>query len=233
MQRTLSIFISAAFLFFCSFGHAEEAPIPATPSRWVTDTVGFLSAETQQSLDKRLEEQEKQSGMRVAVWIGPTVGDATLETWASSAINAWKVREPAYAQGVVMFILTKDRAIDIEVAPGLEKRLPDEFVAQMIWDQMAPRLDKGDANGAVTAGMDAILTRLAQPIVESPAKTQPNDPTASSDESVVDATPKAEDEKTPAMPRSSLVLLLALAGLILLSLAMVLVLGRPRRAKKR
>lgn len=232
MQRTLSIFISAAFLFFCSFVHAEEAPLPATPSRWVTDTVNFLSAETQQSLDKRLEEQEKKSGMRVAVWIGPTVGDATLETWASSAINAWKVREPAYAQGVVMFILTKDRAIDIEVAPGLEKRLPDEFVAQMIWDQMAPRLDKGDANGAVTAGMDAILTRLAQPVVESPVKTQPNDPATSSDESVVDETPKVDEEKNPATPRSSLVLLLGLAGLILLSLAIVLVLGWPRSAKK-
>lgn len=233
MLRTLSIFISAAFLFFCSFVRAEEAPIPATPSRWVTDTVGFLSADTQASLDKRLEEQEKKSGMKVALWIGSTIGDAALETWASSAIQAWKVREPAYAQGVVMFILTKDRTIDIEVAPGLEKRLPDDFVAQMIWEQMAPRLDKGDKDGAVTAGMDAVLAQLAKPVSETPQRTQPNDSATANDEPVDDATPEASDEKPAEAPRSSVVLLLALGGLILLTLAMVLVIGWPKRANKR
>jgi len=232
MLRTLTIFISAAFLFFCSVVRAEEAPIPATPSRWVTDTVGFLSVETQQSLDKRLEQYEKTSGMRVAVWIGTTVGDAALETWASSAINAWKVREKAYGQGVVLFILTKDRSIDVEVAPGLEKRLPDEFVAQMIWDQMAPRLDKNDPNGAVTAGMDAILVQLDKPVADTPPKVQPNTSAPQSEDSTDETTPTAPEEKAPKVQTSRLILLGAVAGLILLSIAMLLMLGWPRNAKK-
>lgn len=232
MLRTLTIFISAAFLFFCSIVRAEEVPIPATPSRWVTDTVGFLSVETQQALDKRLEQYEKKSGMRVAVWIGSTVGDEALETWASSAINAWKVREKAYAQGVVMFILTKDRSIDIEVAPGLEKKLPDEFVAQMIWDQMAPRLDKNDSNGAVTAGMDAILIQLDKPVDEAAPKSQPNPSAASSEETNDETTPAKPEEKAPKPQTSRLILLGAVAGLILLSIAILLVLGWPRHTKK-
>ena len=164
MLRTSSIFIMIAFLFFCSFARAEEVPIPPTPSRWVTDTAGFLSVDTQQALDKRLEQYEKKSGRKVALWIGTTAGDAALEVWAQSAINAWKVREKAFGDGVVMFILTQDRTIDVEVAPGLEKILPDEFIGQVIFEHMAPRLDKGDTNGALTAGMDALLVQLDKPV---------------------------------------------------------------------
>jgi uncharacterized protein len=232
MLRTLSIFISAAFLFFCSFVRAEEAPIPATPTRWITDTVKFLSVETQQSLDKRLEQYEKTSGRRVAVWVGSTAGDGALETWASSAIQAWKVREKAFADGVVMFILTKDRAIDIEVAPGLEKRLPDEFVAQMIWEQMAPRLDKEDNNGAVTAGVEAILAQLDKPVPTPSPNTAPQaSPTPVTDST--EDTPSAPEEKDAPAQTSGVVLLVALGGLILLSLAILLAIGWPRRAKKR
>jgi uncharacterized protein len=242
MQRTLIILITAAFFFFCSFARAEEAPIPATPSRWVTDTVGFLSAETQQMLDKRLEQHEKKSGMKVAVWIGGTAGDATLEIWAASAIQAWKVREKGYANGVVMFILTQDRAIDVEVAPGLEKQLPDEFVAQMIFEQMAPRLQNGDPNGAVTEGMNALLTRLDMPKSQAaPSKpAAPSEPAASMPKPMDDSTEDSTDDSTnaPAKPTSAtqtpgMLLLVALGALILLSIAAIVAIGWPRGAKKR
>lgn len=233
MLRTLTILINAAFLFFCSFARAAEAPVPATPSRWVTDTVGLLSAETQQTLDKRLEQYEKKSKRKVAVWIGATAGDGALETWAQSAIQAWKVREKAFAEGVVLFILTQDRAIDVEVAPGLEKQLPDEFVGQVIFDQMAPRFEKDDANGAVTAGLDALLAKLEMPVQESvpnqaakPAPQQKEDSTESTEK------PTSTTEPVSTIQKPSILLLIALGALIVLSTVAIAAIGWPRRPKR-
>jgi len=194
MQRTLSILMTAVFLFFCSFSRAEEAPIPATPSRWVTDTVGFLSPETQQSLDKHLEEYQKSSGMKVAVWIGKTAGDAALETWAQSSINAWKTRDKGFAEGIVLFLLTEDQAIDIEVAPGLQSRLSDEFIAQVIMEQMAPLLNKGEKNQALTQGIDAILTQLIKTKPQNPPKATP--PSSEQTPRVASPTPTPSAENT-------------------------------------
>ena len=238
MLRTLTILINAAFLFFCSFARAAEAPIPATPSRWVTDTVGFLSAETQQALDKRLEQHEKKSKMKVAVWIGATAGDGALETWAQSAIQAWKVRDKAFAEGVVLFLLTQDRAIDVEVAPGLAKQLPDEFIGQVIFDQMAPRLEKDDPNGAVTAGLEALLTKLDMPMQESVQETAPNQapqttPPITEDSAEADAKPTSKAEPESTMKNPSILLLVAFGALIVLSTVAIAAIGWPRRTKTR
>jgi len=246
MLRTLSILMTAAFLFFCSFARAEEAPIPATPTQWVTDTAGFLSPETQQALEKKLQQYEKTSGLKVALWIGTTAGGATLETWASSAISAWSVREKKFAEGVVMFILTQDHAIDVEVAPGLGKRLPDEFVGQMIFEQMAPRLDKGDTNGALTAGMDALLAKLEATKSEATQKEstpQANPRTNPQTAPQTPQTTKPGGEKSPKTTQTpaetepttrgpSIFLLAALGALILLTTVLIGVIGWPRKAKK-
>jgi uncharacterized protein len=242
MLRILKIFVTAAFLFFCSFARAEEAPIPPMPSRWVTDTVGFLSPETQQALDKRLEQYEKTSGVKVALYIGTTAGDGQLETWASNAIKTWSERNKAYGQGVVMFLLTQDHAIDVEVAPVLEKRLSDEFVGQVIFEQMAPRLDKNDANGALTAGMDALIAKLEEtksqvgPRETAPQTKQPTPQSSASTKKPTEDKPqtqKTPDETTPpsTSSRPSIYLLVALGALILMSTVAVGAIGWPRKSK--
>lgn len=213
MLKNLVIFIISAFVLLCSTARADDVPIPPTPTHWVTDSVGFLSAETKSALETRLEQYELSSRMKVAVWIGATAGDAALETWTTNAIDTWKKEQPGFGTGVVLFVLTQDKAIDIEVAPGLEKQLPDQFLSQIIWTHMAPRLDKGDPNGALTAAVDALLTKLQTPMVESApaeapanqAETQPVNPTEQ----------PSEPTSTTRMP--STFLLVALGALILMS----------------
>ncbi len=235
MLRTFSIFTMLACFLLCSFVRAEEAPIPPTPSRWVTDTAGFLSVDTQQTLDKRLEQYEKKSGMKVALWIGTTAGDAALEVWAQSAINAWKIREKGFGEGVVMFLLTQDRAIDVEVAPGLAQKLPDEFVGQMIFEQMAPRLDKGDNNGAMTAGMEALLVQLDKPLLATAPSATPNAAPSPSTSPIprAPAAPDVTDEEERPMFRTpSIPLLVTLGALIVITLVLIATIGRPRNNKK-
>jgi uncharacterized protein len=139
---------------------ASAAPLPPTPDRWVTDPAGFLSPSVRDDLDRRLEAYQGSTGHQVVVWIGDSIGDAALDDWAVRTFAAWKVGRKGIDDGIVVFVLAGDRAIDIEVGYGLEERVPDAIASRIIRETMAPRLRAGDRDGAVTAGVDALLAAI-------------------------------------------------------------------------
>lgn len=153
---------------------AAAAPVPPTPTRWVEDPAGFLSAPARAALDARLEGYERATGHQVVVWIGTTLGGAPLDDWAVRAFAAWKVGRKGLDDGVAIFIIADDRAIGIEVGYGLEDKVPDAIASRIIREAMAPRLRAGDRDGAVTAGADAVLAAIeGRPWTGAPASTQP------------------------------------------------------------
>jgi uncharacterized protein len=137
-----------------------EAPVPPPPARWVDDGAGFLSPATREALDRKLEAYERATGHQVVVWIGRSIGATPLEDWAVRTFERWKVGRKGIDDGLAVFILVDDRAIDIEVGYGLEDEVPDVVAARIIREVMAPRLRAGDRDGAVTAGVDAILASI-------------------------------------------------------------------------
>jgi uncharacterized protein len=143
--------VSAVSLF------AAETPIPPTPTRWVTDTAGFMSPQAVSSLDRRLEAYERQSGHQVLVYIGKTTGDDPIEDWAVRAFKQWKVGRKGIDDGLVLFIMSQDRKLKIEVGYGLEGDVTDILASRVINDVIVPRIRAGDQDGAVTAGVDAIV----------------------------------------------------------------------------
>ena len=136
---------------------AAEAPIPAPPARWATDNAGFLSAGGLARLDARLETFERATGNQVLVWIGDTTGQTPVEDWAVKTFAAWRVGRKGLDNGLVVFVLAKDRKIRIEVGYGLEEKVPDAVASRVIREVIAPRLQAGDADGALDAGVGALL----------------------------------------------------------------------------
>lgn len=136
---------------------AAEAPLPAPPTRWATDGVGFLSVPGLARLDARLEAFERTTGDQVLVWIGDTTGQTPIEDWAVRTFAAWKVGRKGLDNGLVVFVLAKDRKIRIEVGYGLEDRVPDATASRVIREVIAPRIQAGDADGALDAGVGALL----------------------------------------------------------------------------
>jgi uncharacterized protein len=139
---------------------AAAAPIPAAPTRWVTDTAGFMSEAARAALDAKLEGYERATGHQVVVWIGKTIGGADLADWAVRTFAAWRVGRKGLDDGIAMFVLADDRKIDIEVGYGLEDRVPDAIASRIIREVMAPKLRAGDRDAAITAGADAILAAI-------------------------------------------------------------------------
>ncbi len=134
-----------------------ETPIPASPTRWVTDTANFLTPPAVQSLDARLEAYQQSSGHQLIVYIAPTTGGVPIEDWAVRAFQKWKVGRKGLDDGLALFIMAQDHKLRIEVGYGLEPTVPDAIASRVINDVMVPRIRAGDPDGAVTAGVDALI----------------------------------------------------------------------------
>jgi uncharacterized protein len=149
-------------LFLLAAGaRAAETPIPPAPTRWVTDTAGFVSAETARRLDARLEAYQRSTGHQLLVYIGRTTGGAPIEDWAVRAFEAWRVGRKGIDDGVVLFIMSDDRQVRIEVGYGLEPQVTDATASRIIREIIVPRIQAGDPDGAVTAGMDEIARAIS------------------------------------------------------------------------
>lgn len=154
----LAIFLVAAGQLWAAPVNAAETPIPPAPTRWVTDAADFMSPGAASSLDSRLEAYERSEGHQLIVYIGQTTGDAPIEDWAVRAFEKWKVGRKGIDDGLVLFIMSSDRKLRIEVGYGLEGQVPDAIASRVINDVIVPRIQAGDRDGAVMAGMDAIMT---------------------------------------------------------------------------
>lgn len=149
------------FLFLAAFARAAETPIPPAPTRWVTDTAGFTSAQGLRSLDTQLEAYEHSSGHQLLVYIGKTTGGVPIEDWAVRTFQSWKVGRKGLDDGLALFIMSEDRRLRIEVGYGLEAQVPDAMASRIVSEVIVPRVQAGDRDGAVAAGMDAVARTLA------------------------------------------------------------------------
>jgi uncharacterized protein len=146
----LIVLVSAALLY------AAEPPIPPSPTEWVTDTANFLSPEAVRSLNARLAAYQQATGHQLIVYIAPTTGDAPIEDWAVRAFAKWKVGRKGLDDGLALFIMSRDHKMRIEVGYGLEAVVPDVIAFRVIDDVMAPRIQAGHPDDAVTAAIDSL-----------------------------------------------------------------------------
>jgi uncharacterized protein len=153
---------------------AVAAPIPPAPTHWVEDTAGFLSPDARAALEARLASYERATGHQVVVWIGKTLAGADLADWAARTFGAWRVGRAGFDDGIAMFVFADDRTVDIEVGYGLEGNVPDAIASRIIREVMAPRLRAGDRDGAISAGVDALLAAIeGEPWTGAPETAPP------------------------------------------------------------
>ncbi len=153
--------VTALALALATVATAQTAnSTPPSPTRFVTDGAGFLSAPARDELEQRLARYERDTGHQVLLWIGQTTGGEPIEPWAVRAFAAWRVGRKGLDDGVVIFILAGDRKVRIEVGYGVEDRLPDAVAARIVGDRMIPRLRAGDPDGAARAGVGGVLAAV-------------------------------------------------------------------------
>jgi uncharacterized protein len=156
--------------------YAAETPIPESPTRWVTDTANFLSPETVQYLDRRLDGYQQDTGHQLIVYIAPTTGDAPIEDWAVRAFAKWKVGRKGSDDGLALFIMTQDHKMRIEVGYGREAVVPDAIASRVIREVMAPRIRAGHPDDAVKAAIDTLTDVIGGVADALPPPRRPKPP---------------------------------------------------------
>ena len=146
-----------AVLVWSTILYGAETPIPETPTQWVTDNAGFLSPEAVSTLNVRLSEYQRATGHQLIVYIAPTTGDAPIDDWAVRAFAKWKVGRKGLDDGLALFIMPRDRKIRIEVGYGLEPVVPDAIASRVINEVMAPRIQAGQRDEAVSAAVNSLI----------------------------------------------------------------------------
>jgi len=134
-----------------------ETPIPASPTAWVTDTAGLLTAQTVNDQNVRLRDYQRKTGHQILVYIAPTTGGVPVDDWSVRAFKQWKIGRKGLDDGLALFIFSQDRTFRIEVGYGLESKVPDVLAARILRETIAPALRAGKPDEGVTAGIDRIL----------------------------------------------------------------------------
>ena len=155
VRLVLFAFVLLASVFSATIAHAAPQ-LPSQPRHRVTDTVGVLSPPTRVSLERRLEAYQQRSGHQIVVWIGATPQQMTVEEFAARTFEHWGVGRAGQDDGVAVFIFPDTRTIRIEVGYGLEDRVTDLASSRIIREAMAPRLQRGDYDGAVRAAVEGL-----------------------------------------------------------------------------
>lgn len=164
-------------LVWAAILYGAETPIPEAPAQWVTDTANFLSPEAVRTLNARLSEYQQATGHQLIVYITPTTGDTPIEDWAVRAFAKWKVGRKGLDDGLALFIMPQDRKIRIEVGYGLEPVIPDAIASRVISEVMAPRIQAGRRDEAVTAAIDSLTRVIDKQPGALPPETKPPEST--------------------------------------------------------
>ncbi len=98
-----------------------------------------------------------------------------METFTGATADHWKIGRRGHDDGAVLFLFMRDRKVRIEVGYGLESALTDADAHRIIAGTILPRMRADDVNGAVSAGVAAMLATITPSFagVSAPAQRRP------------------------------------------------------------
>src|SRR4051794_9993554 len=179
-----------ALVVLLAAGSTRAADVPYLSGR-VVDNAEILKPQTRSVLTEKLKAHEQKTSNQIAVLTVSTIGDESIEEYATRVFESWKLGQKGKDNGVLLVIAPKDRKLRIEVGYGLEGTLTDVASSRIIRNVITPKFKTGDFDKGVADGVDAMIGQLegssdvaklvdANPAHESSSQSFPmsiNDPT--------------------------------------------------------
>lgn len=140
------------------FAQKVQAVQPQTKIRnYVTDNSSILTPDQISQLETKLSNFEKETSNQVVVYIIPSLNGESLEETSYDIAEKNGIGQKSKNNGVLLFIVTEDRKLRIEVGYGLEGALPDALAGQIIRKEITPYFKQGEYFEGINAGVDAII----------------------------------------------------------------------------
>src|SRR5512136_1845270 len=156
---------------FAATAIAQEADIPYLTGR-VTDDAQILSEETIKLLSESLKAHEERTTNQIAILTIPTLSGESIEDYAVRVFKEWKLGQKGKDNGILMVVVPNDRRMRIEVGYGLEGTMTDAMAGRIIRNIMTPKFKKGDYDGGISDGAQAVIGALEGGSVQETAGTE-------------------------------------------------------------
>jgi uncharacterized protein len=138
---------------------------PGSPTGYVNDFAGVLSAETKQQLETRLSSLDASTSAQVSVVTIKNLGGDTVEDYANKLFADWGIGQKGKDNGVLLLVAVDDREMRIEVGYGLEGALTDAESSWIIRDKITPRFKEGNYDQGVIDGVEGILSAASEDLI--------------------------------------------------------------------
>jgi uncharacterized protein len=168
-------------LFLCGFaclllaavGSEAALEFPPLTGR-VVDDAHVLSPRAQDRLTQLLAGEEKKTGNQIVVATLPSLQGTTIEQFGYQLGRAWGIGRKGKNNGALLIVVPSTHDVRIEVGYGLEGDLTDAQSRIIIDQFMLPAFRRGDYDGGVIAGTQAII-KVFGGVSLSPANQETSD----------------------------------------------------------
>ncbi len=140
-----------------SSSKTTEVSLPEATG-YVVDQANILKSETKQKAEATLKSLDSKA--QIAVVTVVTTQPLDEKQYAMKLAEKWKPGYKGKDNGIIFLIVTGDRKVRIEVGRGLEGSINDAKAGRILDDAVVPFLKKGDWDGGVLSGIDAIAKNL-------------------------------------------------------------------------
>lgn len=153
-----------AALLFCAAGASAQQPggelaLPTLTGR-VVDQADLLSASVEAQLTQMLAGHEQATTEQVVVVTVPDLQGRSIEEFGVQLGREWGIGQQGEDNGALLIVSRDDRRMRIEVGYGLEGRLTDAQSSIIINQILAPAFRRGDFEGGIVAGTEAMIQVL-------------------------------------------------------------------------
>ncbi|WP_233343950.1 YgcG family protein [Burkholderia cepacia] len=163
----------------------------------VTDTTGVLSAACASELTDRLAALEQRLGVQVAILLVGSTGQSTIEQFATSVFDQWKLGKAEVNNGLLLVAALNDHTVRIEVGYGLEGTIPDIVAGRIIRERIVPAFRENRIEAGISDALDALTHEMMPADVAAPEPPAPATALDGRDEAYGTAAATATDAANP------------------------------------
>ncbi len=163
----------------------------------VTDTTGVLSAACASELTDRLAALEQRLGVQVAILLVGSTGQSTIEQFATSVFDQWKLGKAEVNNGLLLVAALNDHTVRIEVGYGLEGTIPDIVAGRIIRERIVPAFRENRIEAGINDALDALTHEMMPADVAAPEPPTPATALDGRDEAYETAAATATDAANP------------------------------------
>lgn len=112
-----------------------------------------------QILNRALCKFEARTGIKIFVVIVKSLGDVDIETYTKAVEEELGIVKNGNNKYIVFFVAMKDEAVHIDVAPGLNKILPEKYVDKILNEEgdVVPYFKAKMMSEGIISGVTAIV----------------------------------------------------------------------------